>query len=463
MTVQQIATLVEGAIIITMDAERRILLDGSLAVGGGRIVDVGPRAELAGRYAARDRIDGRGFIVTPGFINGHVHITGDPLTRGFMPDTIDYRDFPTFLHWVMPRYLAQTAEDEHVAASLAAVEMLRCGITCFLEAGTIRYLDEAAAGLDAVGIRARIGLWTEGRSFEPGADAARVSADAIKAMENAVAAYPGGGDARIAAWPILVGHNTNSDEVWQAAAALAQARGLGVSAHMSPHASDTQWYLETFGRRPIEHLAHLGVLGPALTLTHLTHLADSEFDLIVESGTNAVYCPLAALKGAFGATQAARFPELARAGVNLLLGTDGYDADIMRLMPLASATFKDARHDMSIFPAHEMLEMVTVNGAKALGLSHEIGALEKGKRADFVLHDANRPELRPLFHPVNQLVWSADGRGVHSVWVDGERVVDGYRCTRIDEDALLRDAHAAGIALAARTGLPLESPWPIIA
>lgn len=462
MTPRPIDTLVRNATIITMDRERRVLLDGSLAIDQGRIVAVGSSREVDPGFTAREIIDGRGFVITPGFINGHVHVTGDPLTRGFMPDTTDYRVADIFAKWVMPRFLAQTEEDERISAQLAAFEMLRCGITCFLEAGTIRHIDAVADGLAEMKLRARIGLWTEGRSFDPDADPIAASDSAIAAMERTVNAYPVAPDRRIAAWPVLVGHNCNTDAVWRAAKAIADERGLGLAAHMSPYASDTEWYLANVGRRPIEHLAQLGVLGDNLVLTHLTYLADAEFKLLVDSGAHVAYCPLAALKGAFGVAGEARHPELVARGVNLILGTDGYDCDIMRLMPMASATFKDARGDVTLFPAHIMLEAITVNAARALGMADEIGSLEPGKRADFVCHDANRPELRPLLNPVNQLVWSADGRGVHSVWIEGERVIDAYRATFIDEAALLRRAQDAGAALVERAGLPLQSPWPLI-
>lgn len=460
--IQPIDTLVRRATIVTMDEERRVLLEGSLAIANGRLVAVGPSREVDPLFEARRVLDARDFVITPGFINGHVHITGDPLTRGYMPDTMDYQSEDTFTNWVMPRFLAHSPEDEALSAKLAAMEMLRCGITCFLEAGTVRFVDEVVASLEEMGIRARVGLWTEGRSFDAADDPVRVSDRAISAMIRTVEAYPPSDHSRIAAWPILVGHNTNSDAVWQAAKTLADARGLGLSAHMSPFKSDTDWYLEHTGRRPIEHLNHLGVLGENLVLTHVTRLSDNEHALLAGSRSNIVYCPLAALKGAFGVAKFARHPELARDGANLLLGTDGYDCDIMRTLPIASATFKDARGDMSVFPAHQMLETITVNAARALGMSNEIGSLAVGMRADFVCHDARRPELVPLLNPVGQLVWSADGRGVHSVWIDGEPVVENYRSTRIDELALLRDAHEAGRQLVRRTRLPLLSPWPVV-
>jgi cytosine/adenosine deaminase-related metal-dependent hydrolase len=103
-----------------------------------------------------------------------------------------------------------------------------------------------------------------------------------------------------------------------------------------------------------------------------------------------------------------------------------------------------------------------VNGAKFMGLADQIGSLEVGKKADLVLHDADRPEWRPLLNPVLTLVWSADGRGVHSVWIDGERVVDNYRCTTIDEDKLYAEAQAGAEAIVARSGLPSLSAWPVL-
>jgi cytosine/adenosine deaminase-related metal-dependent hydrolase len=106
--------------------------------------------------------------------------------------------------------------------------------------------------------------------------------------------------------------------------------------------------------------------------------------------------------------------------------------------------------------------MATLNGAKALGLSADIGSLEVGKKADLVLHDTDRPEWRPLLNVVAQLVWSADGRGVHSVWVDGRCVVEDYRCTLIDEERLYAEAQRAALSITARSGLLNLCPWPVV-
>jgi cytosine/adenosine deaminase-related metal-dependent hydrolase len=194
----------------------------------------------------------------------------------------------------------------------------------------------------------------------------------------------------------------------------------------------------------------------------MVHVDRHEAELVAASGTNVTHCPDASLRSGYGVTHRGLFPEMAKAGVNLALGTDGADNhDMMRVMALMASLFRDVREDRSLFPAHEALEMGTLNGAKVLGLEDSIGALAVGMKADIVAHDARRPEWCPLNNPVEQLIASADGRGVHSVWVDGARVVEDYRCTLIDEDALYAEGQAAAEAVLGRSGLPLVSEWPI--
>ena len=454
MTPERVDTIIKGAVIVTQDEERRIIRDGALAIRGDRIAALGKRSELEDKVDATSVIDGGRFVITPGFIDAHIHITGDPLTRGYVPDDISDAFGDTLQRWVIPRYLAHTPADERLSARLAAVEMLRAGTTCFLEAGTIRYLDEVAEGLVEAGIRGRIGAWVEGRAFSPEDDEAALTGKAIRLLEQEVARFPADSGARIAAWPILIGHSTNTDEVWKAAKALADANNLGVSAHLSPYRADSAWYLDNLGRRPVAHLAEIGVLGDNLCLTHLVHIDDQEAALLAESRTNAILCPFAALKGAFGISALGRAPEMAQAGMNIALGTDGYGSDLMQKMALAAALFKDARRDTKIFPAGQALDMATLNGARALQLQDEIGSIAVGKKADFVLHDTDRPEWRPVLNVLQQLVWCADGRGVHSVWVDGVRVVENYRHTQVDEDELYAAAQVAGEAIIKRSGIP---------
>lgn len=461
---QEVDLLVTGASIVTLNDRREIITDGALAVRDGRFVAVGKTAEVQAAVAAAEVIDGSRFVVTPGYVNGHVHITGEPLTKGLVPDDAGFAE--NVFQWLVPIHMAYGEEDERVSSQYAALEMLKSGTTCFLEAGTINFLDAAIDGVTATGIRARLGQWAW--DYDPATDSHPASETdrAIAVLEDELARYSPGADARVAAWPILIGHMTCSGPLWAAAKALADRAGAGVAAHMSPHPSDPDWFLAKHGARPAEFLARHGALGPNVSLTHFVHADAREVAILAETGANVCHCATSALKGAYGATAVGRFAEMAAKGVNLFLGTDGNNNanthDLMRASYLLAGLFRDHHQDPSLFPAEAALEAAITNGARALGLSEAIGSIAVGKRADFVFHDTNRVEWRPLFNIVNQLVYSADGRGVHSVWVDGRRVIADYRSTLIDEDALLAEVQARGEAIVARSGLPIKSRWPVL-
>jgi cytosine/adenosine deaminase-related metal-dependent hydrolase len=233
---------------------------------------------------------------------------------------------------------------------------------------------------------------------------------------------------------------------------------------MSPAKMDPDGFLAQFGQRPIEHLDELGVLGPNNVLVHCVHVDDDEVKLLAHHGCSVAHCPTTALKVAYGVTQIGKMPEMVAAGVNVAIGIDGNNAsnyaDMMRATYLVAGLFKDARRDATVFPAEQAYEMATLGGARAILSEHEVGSIEPGKKADLVLHDRQRPEWTPLHNVANQLVWSADGRGVHTVFVDGRKVVDDYRLTTIDERALYQRAQEAGEAIVARSGLPDRAKWP---
>jgi 5-methylthioadenosine/S-adenosylhomocysteine deaminase len=456
--------LIRNCWIVTMDAERRIFRDGAIAVIGDRIHAVGHSAQVEASVIPRETIDGSRFVLTPGFVNCHIHITGEPITRGYIPDNTDWRT--NVFDWLIPTYLAQSPREERLSAQLAALEMLRTGTTCFIEAGTINDLAAVHDGLAEIGIRGRIGQWAQDRAFAPDDDQAALTATAIATLVRELDRYPTTGDPLLAAWPCLVGHMTATDDLWRAATTLARERGTGVSAHMSPDPADPEFYLGTTGLRPIAHLQRIGALGPHLSLTHAIFLDDAEVALLAATGTSITHCPMTAMKGAYGASSHGKFPEMAAAGVNIQLGTDGNNngnaSDMMRAMFVTAGIHKDARRDADLFSAYRVFESGTINGAKGAQLDHLIGSLEPGKKADFVAHDRNRPEWVPLLNVVNQLVYSADGRGVHSVWVDGRRVVSDYRSTMIDEERLFAEVEAAAPALIARAGKTIPSDWPVL-
>jgi 5-methylthioadenosine/S-adenosylhomocysteine deaminase len=227
---------------------------------------------------------------------------------------------------------------------------------------------------------------------------------------------------------------------------------------------DPEYFLATFGERPMVHLDGLGVLGERTVMAHCVHVDDAEIDVIARRGASVAHCPTTALKVAYGVTKIGKVPEMLARGINVTIGTDGNNAanssDMYRATYLVAGLYKDARQDATQVPAEVAYEMATLHGARALGLADEIGSIEVGKRADVVLHDRSRPEWTPLFNVANQLVYSADGRGVHTVFVDGRKVVDAYRLTTLDAGELYERAQRAGDGVVVRSGLPDKAKWP---
>ena len=455
--------LIKGWYVVTMNATRDVIHQGAVAIRGNMIVDVGKASALSQKYTPARVIGGDRFVVTPGMVNTHIHITGEPLTRGYVPDDTPFVE--NVFEWLCPLYATYNADEERLSGQLASVEMLRSGTTTFLEAGTIRFVDDVVDGLVEVGIRARVGKWIWDLPPEP--DVYRQKTDeAIANLQNTMTQHRSHTDGLVSAWSILVGHTTCSDPLWRAATELARNYNTGMSFHMSPATLDPDGFIAEFGQRPIVHLAEIGVLEAQPVITHCVQLDDHEVDLLASSGSHVAHCPTTALKVSYGVTQVGKMPEMVAKGINVTIGTDGNNAsnysDLMRATYLVAGLFKDARRDPDMFPAEKAYEMATLGGARALRLDDQIASLDVGKKADIVLHDTDRPEWRPLLNVANQLVWSADGRGVHTVLVDGQVVVDNYRCTTIDEDRLWADAQIAGENITARSGLPDKARWPML-
>lgn len=460
---EQIDTLVVGSHVVTMNETRDVIRHGAVAIRGNAIVDVGKRTDLEARYTAANTVGSDRFVVTPGMVNTHIHVTGEPLTRGYVPDDTPFEE--NVFMWLCPLYSVYTAEEERLSAQLAAVEMLKSGTTTFLEAGTIRFLDEVIDGLVEVGIRGRVGNWVWDLPPEP--DVYKQDTDAaIDMLQKQLVDHASVADGRLGTWSILVGHTTASDPLWKAARELADEHGTGMSFHMSPAKLDPEGFVAEFGHRPMIHLAELGVLRDDVAITHCVQIDDQELGVMAQAGVSVAHCPTTALKVSYGVTQVGKMPEMMQMGVNVSIGTDGNNAsnysDLMRATYLVAGLFKDGRQDPQMFPAEMAYEMATLGGAKTMQMEDTIGSLEVGKRADVVLHDTDRPEWRPLLNVANQLVWSADGRGVHTVFVDGVKVVENGQMTTIDEGSFYNRCQMAGEAITARSGLPDKAKWPVL-
>ena len=331
-------------------------------------------------------------VVTPGMIDAHQHLTGDPLVRSCIPDLLP--PGASIFEWSVPLHGAHQPLDDELAASLSAVEALTNGVTTVVEAGTVADADRVVAALEAVGLRATLGVW--GWDIEDGPFTAPAD-EVLDRQREVIGAHPTGG--LVEGWVTLVGHDLASDELLAGAADLARELRTGMTMHLSPTSSDPERYLERTGRRPVEHLADLGVLGRHLLIGHGVWLDDAEVELILSSETAIAYCPWAYLRLGQGVFANGRHAEIVERGGRVALGCDAANAgdaiDILRTAALAAGIARDARIDPTRFGAHQVFELATIAGAEAIGLAHRIGSIEVGKQADLVVHRTDTPRVDP--------------------------------------------------------------------
>jgi 5-methylthioadenosine/S-adenosylhomocysteine deaminase len=446
--------------VITVDPQRRIVADGAIVVEGSRITHVGKAAELAGVTADRV-VDARRMVVTPGFVNGHMHISYAHCVRGIFPD-----DVGSPLAHVFALQNAMTEEEEYATTLLGLVELVKNGNVCFLDPGSTKYPDACLQAYQDAGIRVVIGECViDGES--PLALPRYPTAEAIARSAAYVKKWDGRLDGRMRAWAMPFSAETCTAELLSGAKRIADETGTGLTLHHNSGAAARKDYQAKHGTTPTGYLEKIGVLGPNMVLAHVLGIGDDEIDTIARTGTAVAMCPSTAAKGGRGVPQHGRMPELLAKNVRIALGCDSPNnsnyLDMVRAMNMAAVQYKDARQDMKIVPAESALEMATLRGADALGVGADIGSIEAGKKADLVLFDTERPEWQALFNPVNNLVYNADGRSIHSVVIDGRVVVDGGRQSFVDESRLFGTVQAIGEALMARTGISYpRSRWPVV-
>ena len=431
--------LVRGGDVVTMDAARTVVRDGAVMVEGSTIVEVGRYDDLYTAHPGASVIGDADAIVTPGYVNGHQHFTGDRLVHSCIPDAIDSQE--AIFGWAVPVHGAHTGDDDELSATLGAIEAVTNGITCSIEAGTVAHPDRVATALAKVGMRATIGQWgwdTEGVPF--GAPADEVLARHAELLDR----HPSGG--LVEGWVTLVGHDLMSDELVAGASDLARRRNTGFTFHMSPHAGDPVSYLARTGLRPLVHLDRLGVLGRHVLVAHGVHLDDDELDAVLRTETAIASCPWAYLRLAQGFTASARHAELLQRGGRLAMGCDAENAgdavDILRAATLFVGLARDRAMDPFAFTAHDALALATSRGAEAVGKADLIGSIEVGKQADLVVHDTSGPQFVPRStDPVRELMWASDGRSVRHVMIAGHVVVRDGICVTVDLDGLRDEAH----------------------
>ena len=452
--------ITKAKFVVTIDSERRIIKDGAVLIENDRIVKVGkPDASID--WDADQVIDASEMVITPGFVNGHLHASYAHATRGIFPDGLGSEYLPN----VFSLQSAMTPLEEYWTSLLAITELLKYGTTCFLDPGSTKYLDACLSAYEQSGCRVVVGAQVVDKP-NPLNLPVMSTKDASILIRDTIETYDHELDGRVRAWAMPFSPEFASIPLLRLAKDLADEYGTGLTLHFNNNLRYITDCRVSTGLRPSHMLRNNGILGTNVLLSHGLGLDESEVVCLAESGSKVVVCPTAAIKSGFGMAQSGLLPEMLTQGLTVCLGTDaGNNSNLietMRSMYLAAVLYKDSREDVNLIPPETALEMATINGAQALGLSNDIGSIEVGKKADLVLFDTKRPEWRTMFNPINNLVYNADGRSVHTVIVDGRVVVENYNLVYADEWEIIQKVQELGEHLLSRTGINFPSVWPMV-
>ena len=423
---QRADLLIVNACVVTMDGEYRVFEDGAVAIRGDEILDAGPADTIISGYVATRVIDGRGKLAMPGLINIHTH---SPMTiyRGFADDL-------PLLEWLYDHIFPLEAEftnPDNVRAGtrLAIAEMLLSGTTTFND--TYYFVNEMARVVDQTGIRA---VLAESLIDFPVPNSP-TPADGIahtKALLSEWKDHP------------LVNISVAAHTPFTASKDLiVQSKDIAVSHDVifNIHVAETLWEIEDslnkYGVTPVKFLDDLAVLDKRTIAAHCVHLNDEDIAIFARQGVSVGHNPQCNMKLANGVAPIHKF---LNNGIQIGIGTDGVasnnDLDMFDELRSSALSQKLSTGDPSTLNSKTVIEMATIMGARALGMDHKIGSIEKGKKADVIILDLSRPHAKPLYNVYSLIAYSLRGSDVETVIVNGRVLVDNRELVTLDIDRL---------------------------
>ena len=462
------ALVLHGGLIVTPTRDDVRVGRGRIVVDGDRLARVDWTDGAPSPPSPADRvIDATDRIVIPGLVDAHAHFYGS-----LIPGLVDRLPLDMRMPYLGACLEGWEERDHALATLLGAARMLRNGTTTVLE-NVLQGIDATEPVIRALvqsGMRAVVGPMIGDRAYhdvmldfvtrlpEPlrgevvGATGAVMPPKEMVDVCRALAARWHGAEGRISFCLSPTMPHRCSDGLLTLIAEAAAVDRLTVHTHLLETRAQAAVARRLWGHTMVEHIHTLGLLREGFSGAHAVWLTDRDIDLMAESGAAISHNPLSNLYLGSGI---ARVPRLLERGVAVGIGSDGPNCgsttSLVEIMKLAATVHRLGEPDGRRWPsAADAFRMATLGGARALGLAHEVGSIEVGKRADLVLLDARTPSLVPLNDPVMQLVYGETGSAVRTVLVNGEIVVEDGRPTRLDVSALVAEAAERGARLAAR-------------
>jgi 5-methylthioadenosine/S-adenosylhomocysteine deaminase len=432
LAAQQPADLiVTAAQVVTMDAERRVINDGAVAIRNGRILAVGPRQEIDSAYRAAQRIDQPEAMLTPGLVNTHTHASMS-LLRGLADDKplqewLEKYIFPAEARNVTPEFVRW-------GARLAMLEMMLSGTTTYTD---MYYFEDDIAEVTAeAGMRGVLGQTIIGFPAPDYKTPAAALAGTAKFIEK----WKGHPLITPAVAPHAV--YTNDGETLAAARALADRHNVPLLIHVSETRAEDAIVEKKTGASPTAYLDRIGGIARRSVFAHGVWLSPLDRQTVRLHGVGVAHCPSSNLKLGSGILPTG---ELLRLGIPVGLGPDGpagsnNDFNLFEEMDLASKLAKGATHDPLALPAATVFEMATIMGARVLGMEDQIGSLEPGKRADLITISLAEPHAFPRHDPYSMLVYSLKGSDVRDVVIEGRITIRDRRPLTLNPKEILTRA-----------------------
>ncbi|MBK8466022.1 MAG: amidohydrolase [Chloracidobacterium sp.] len=418
--------------VVTMDASRRVIEDGGIAIENGVIVEVGKAADIKGKYPRLSRIFATGKAIIPGLINTHTHVPMS-LFRG-ISDDLDLNDWLT--KYIFPAE-AKNVDEQFVRAGtrLGLAEMIRGGTTTYCD---MYYFEDAIADeTKKAGVRGVLG---ETIIDFPVADN-KTNAEAMAYTERFLKKWQN--DALIV--PAMAPHApyTVSTDHLKAIRAMSDKYNAAVVIHVAETKKERDDIQKQYGDTPMAYLGKIGFLSNRVIAAHTVWLTDAEIDMMNILGVGSAHNPQSNMKLASGV---APVPAMLAKNIAVGLGTDGAasnnDLNMWEEMDTAAKLHKQYSNDPKTLPAEMAFEMATIRGARALHLDKITGSLEVGKRADIAIVDLDSLNQTPFFNIYSSLVYSTKANDVRTVIINGRVVMLDRRLLTLNESAIKKDANA---------------------
>ncbi len=456
--------LIKNGTVITMDAERRVIENCDVAVSGGRIVEIGQGLE----YEAEKTLDAAGCVVCPGLINGHSHVY-QSLIEGL---GYDMHFDPWNWRFLFPVVSKVNPGNAKAGAALAALELIKNGVTTISDHWYLHTdmdnIYRVTETFDEAGLRAQMVFGLLDQTFageRTDSEYMTMIQSEEKLLEEARRYYDTWHGTRRTTVALGPGSTEDiSESLMLKTVQLSKELDINVSTHVAGWIEINSYTIRRFGERDLEHFHTLGLTGPRGVMFHAVWLSDREIEIIATTGTKVVHCPIANAYLGYGISPVSRMLSL---GVAVGLGTDGaasYTYDMLEVARTAGMLQKATKLDAEAVTAEELMEMLTVNGAKVLGIEDEVGALAVGKQADLIVVDYKQPHLLPVGRWLPKLIYSARGSDVIHTVVAGRVLMEDRKVLSMDEEKVMAEALSSREDLIERAGQEtrdlLTMPWP---